>query len=638
MPKITKKDISSRDSITVKTKSGASGMNAQHRWWRAKSKDELIQRLLDASGYLKQQQQYRYRQAGLYARMYGNLPTFNYAGANLVKTNISNTLPVERPTMNVIQSCIDTLTSRIAQSKPRPIFLTDNADYKERKLAKQMNSFINGELYQTGAYKVGELLLRDAAVWGTAAVKIYEDANHRVALDRVVITELLVDPNDAIYGCPRSLYHFKLIDRDVLIEEFPGYKAMIEAAEQAYPDQSSDSQKTIADQIMCVEGWHLPSGPDANDGRHVIGTTAGILLDEKYEKEDFPFVFLQYSPSMLGFWGQGLAEQLTGTQVEINKILMTISQSINLVGVPRVFVEAGSKVIKAHLNNSIGAIVTYQGTKPIYEVAPCVPQELYAQLERLIQFAYQQSGISALAASAQKPAGLNSGEAIRSYDDLQSDRFASISKRYDNMFIDLAYKIIDKAKDIAEEQGEYKTVYPNKDGTKEIDLPASKMLDNPFVIQCYDSSSLPRDPAGRLQKVTEMMQSGLISPQEGRRLLDFPDIEQVDKLANSAEERILQQLDQIVEEGVYTPPDPFMDLALAEVLVSQYYNLYVPAKLEEERAQMLRDFFTQIQTLKQAAMPPPPPVQPTPAAQAAGPQAVPQPRPVSDLLANIPQQ
>ena len=40
-------------------------------------------------------------------------------------------------------------------------------------------------------------------------------------------------------------------------------------------------------------------------------------------------------------------------------------------------------------------------------------------------------------------------------------------------------------------------------------------------------------------------------------------IEQVDKLEIASEERILQILDQIIDEGKYTPPDPFMDLELA---------------------------------------------------------------------------
>jgi len=302
--------------------------------------------------------------------------------------------------------------------------------------------------------------------------------------------------------------------------------------------------------------------------------------------------------------------------------------------VPRVFVEDGSKVVKAHHNNEVGSIVTYRGTQPSYEVAPCMPAEVYAQMQRLIQYAYQQEGISALAAQAVKPAGLNSGEAIRNYDDLQSDRFAALEKRYDQMFIEMAYQCIEMASEIAKRDGKYSTVYPNKDGTREIDLPATDLLENPYVIQCYDASSLPRDPAGRLQKITEMVQSGMIDIQEGRRLLDFPDLEQVEKLANASEERILQVLDKIVESGEYTPPDVFMNLELATKLVVQYINLYGSAKLEEEKMQQLRDFFTQIQTLKQAAQPPQmPQMGPQGAAQ---PQALPEPLPTSPLVPNAP--
>lgn len=608
MAKITpsKRKSGERDVVVVRTKDKGPDSMKVFKWWKAKSKRELCDQVLSTVTVLKEQQNERYRQMGVYARLYGNLPLFNYIGSGINKTKTSQ-LPLDRPTMNVIQSCVDTLTSRVTQSRPRPVFLTDNGDYKERNLAKQLNGFIQGELFQTKAYQLGEHVLRDAEVLGSGCIKVLEDPDHKVALERTLLTDLLVDPNDALLGNPRQLFQLKLVDRDVLQECFPKYRSEITKAEQGYPDSSGDSSKTIADQIIVAEAWHLPSGKDAGDGRHVIVCSEGAIFDsddgdQKFDKNNFPFVFLPYSPPLVGFWGQGLAEQLLGTQVEINKLLITISKAINLVGVPRVFVEDGSKVMKTAFNNEIGSIITYQGTRPEYTVAPCVPVEMYDQLQRLVNYAYQQSGISELTAMGQKPGGLNSGEAIRSFDEVQSDRFAALIRRYDNMYVDLAYQIIDLAKDIAERDGKYQTVYPNKNGTKQIDLPKMDMLQDPFVIQCYDASSLPKDPAGRLEKVVEMMQAGIISMSEGRRLLDYPDIEQVDKLANASEERILQILDEIVDKGKYTPPDPFMNLELATELVTQYYNLYAQAKLEEDKQQMLRDFFSQVQTLQQSAM------------------------------------
>jgi hypothetical protein len=127
-----------------------------------------------------------------------------------------------------------------------------------------------------------------------------------------------------------------------------------------------------------------------------------------------------------------------------------------------------------------------------------------------------------------------------------------------------------------------------------------------------------------------MIQSGMITIREGRRLLDYPDIEQNERLANASEERIFQYLDMIIEDGKYTPPDSFMDIQLANDTVVQYYNLYAAAKLEEEKQQMLRNFYSQVLALKAAATPPPPMAPPgaapgaPPGAAAAAPQALPQ--------------
>lgn len=625
------------DQVLVKTKQSKELKPTSYKWWMADNKEELGRQLISTAAYLKEQQQFRYRQTSIYARMYGNMPLFNFVGTNMNKMGYSNNLPIDRPTMNVVQSCVDTKVSRITQNKPRPMFLTDGGDYKERTLAKSLNNFIMGEFYQTKTYSLSEFILRDASVAGTGCVKIIETLDHKVGLERKLLTELLVDPNEAYLGDPRQLYEFALVDRAMLAQYFPKYKSEIAMAEQAFPDASDDSNKSISDQVMVVEGWRLPSGKETGDGYHAIACSAGLILDEPgWDKEKFPFVFLHDTPRMTGFWGQGTPERLMGTQVEINKLLQTISASINLVGVPRVFVEDGSKVVKSHLNNTIGAIVTYRGTKPTYEVAPCVPQELYGQLQRLVEYAYQQEGISQLAAESQKPAGLNSGEALREYDDIQSDRLAALSKRYQGFFEDLAYQIIDKAMDIAKEQGKYETVYPGKDGTHKIDLPNVNRLQDPFVIQCYDTSFLPKDPAARKQAITEDAQAGMISMQEARRLLNYPDLEQDDKLAMAQEERILQILDKIVEDGKYTPPDPFLmspDPQLPITKLNQYYNLYEQMGLEERKAQMLRDFLTQCMALQQAAQPPPMPAAP----MAGQTQGVPQPRPTSDVLPNAPQ-
>lgn len=627
--------------IKMKTRPAADllGRGEMLEWWKAENDKELAKQLCSTAAYLKTNQTYRIRQIAASIRLYAGLSVYSYAGSNVSKMDRTKTLPDDRPTFNLIRACVDTLHSRLSQNEPQPKFLTDNADYKQRHLAQRLNQFVLGEFYQTKAYEKAGKILKDGLTIGCGALKVYAGEDNKVAVDRVLVSDLYVDDNDSINGQPQQLIQLKLMDREKLFyeAETKATREIIERTPNSYPDNSADCNKTTGDQIMVVEGWRLSPGHDANGepiaGRHAIATVEGVLHDDKeWAKPKFPFVFFNYSDPWLGFFGQGIGTQLFGTQISLQRILYTISRAITLVGVPRVFIDQSSKVVKAHNNNEIGVIVTYSGTKPSYEVAPCNAPELYAERDKLIQYGFQETGVSAMQATSQKPEGLDSGAAIRSYDDIATDRFASISKKYDNIFVELSYQITDVAKEIAEETGKYETVYPNKDGTKEIDLPAMKLLKDPFVIKCFTESSLPRTPAGRMATVTEQVQAGMLTLREGRRLLRFPDLEQNEQLDNASEERIFKILDAIVEDGEYQEPDPFMDLDLAIELTVKYINLYLAANLEEEKADMLRNFFKQCLALKAQAMPPP-----MPGAMPGAPQAVPEAPPTSPLLPNAPQ-
>ncbi len=634
--KITKAKVGP-EKIKMRTRSqdGTDGASLLAEWWKADDERQLAQELCGNLAYLKTNQTYRMRQLAVDIRLYCGLSVYSYAGSNVSKMDRTKSLPDDRPTFNLIQACTDTLVSRLTQNEPSPKFLTDGADYKLRHLSQELNRFILGEFYQTDTYSKAAKALRDCITTGTGALKIYRGDNDKVCIDRVMTTDLFVDDNDSLNGDPQTLIQMKLVDKDKLIANNPKYADVILRTPTSYPDNSPDSGRTITDQVLVAEGWKLASGPDKDapgytPGRHTIATMGGVIFDDnEWHKTEFPFAFINYSDPYLGFWGQGLATQLFGTQLSINRIMYTISRAISLVGVPRVFIEQSSKVVKAHNNNEIGVLVTYSGTKPSYEIAPCNAPELYEERDRLIEYGFRQCGVSNMQATSQKPAGLNSGEAIRSYDDINTDRFAQLSKKYENLFIDLSYQITDCAMDIAKETGQYQTVYPNKDGTKEIDLPKMGFLKDPFVIKCFTESSLPHQPAGRMAAVTEMVQAGMLSLKEGRRLMKFPDLEQNERLDNASEERIFQILDKIVEDGDYTMPDPFIDLQLATQLTVQYINLYLAANLEEKKADLLRKFFTQVQAMIQASQPPPMPAAPMP-------QANPEPAPTSPLVPNAP--
>jgi len=591
--------------------------NNYYQWWLAKDEKELCAQLLSTTAFLKNFHSARIRQASLYSRLFSGKPLYNYLASTSTLDN-SSQMPMGRPTANVVYSCIDTLTSLVTQDKPRPVFLTDAGHYKERKISKEMNSFIMGEFYRTKAYELGSEAFRDCAMLGNGLIKIIKK-DDKVELERTLETELLVDFNDGYYRNPRALIHTKLCDRGILADMMPKEEDKIMSSQGGTVDNSPQSTDTISDQIIVSEGWHLPSGKKAKDGRHVIVCSEGVLLDEPWTKDYFPFEKIDYNQNTVGWFSQGMAEILFPCQMEIYKMLIIASQAIEMFGVPRIIISELSKVLETSFNNNVGSIIKVKtmAESPQFINATSNNQEIYDYIKWLIETAYQISGVSAMSAAAKKSEGLNSGEAIRESNDLQTARFAALEKRYQNFYNGLAYKMIDAAAEIAEETGKYLTVYPSKDGTREVELPKCVgMLKDTHVIQCFDESSLPRDPAGRQAKLSEMLAAGEIDKQEFRRMSNFPDLEQSDQLAVALEERILHDLDAIIEDGEkgYSPPDAFIldPTDLATTLTVQTINKYKVTDLEEEKMALLHDYFSAVQVLKQKSMPPPPqPMAPT---------------------------
>lgn len=579
-----------------------------YKWWAAQNDKDLCTQLLSTTEYLKRQNSNRIRQASIFTRLFSGKPLYNFLASNSSLDN-SNQLPIGRPTANIVYSCTDTLTSRISQDKPQPTFLTDGGDYKERRLATSANQFILGEFHRTKVYQKAPLMFRDACVLGNGLLKVFAQ-DELVQVERTLAPELLTDYNDAYYGNPRQLIQPKLVDRDVFMKLFPDAEDIIAGAVHGNVDSTPRSTETISDQFIIAEGWHLKSSENATDGRHSLVCSQGVIHDEPYDKDTFPFAKLPYNPDIVGWNSQGLAEILMPTQMELYRMLIVASQSLELMGVPRVLVEEMSKILETSFNNRIGTILKYRNTPPQFVNAQANNPEMYQYIQWLIQNGYQIAGLSAMNAAGIKPPGLNSGESIREFNGIQDMRYAALEARYQNVFPDLSYLIIDTAKDIVEESGKpYKTVFPDKDGTREIDFKSIGLLKDTYVIQCYQQSSLPKDPAGRQAKLSEMLAAGEITNQEFRRLSNFPDLKQSDQLAAALEERILHDLDSIIDDGKkgFCTPDPFIldPTDLATTLSVQYINKYSVTDIEEEKMQLLRNYFTQVQDLKQAAAPPP---------------------------------
>lgn len=612
------------------TSNGELGSNPiSTKWWLETAPEKRAQGLFGVVKYLGSNQSLRITNLITTTRLYGNLSLMGLNGLTYSKLASVTNASASRVTYNVCQSTVDTVTAKIAKNKPKPLFLTSGGDWEAQERAKKLTKFVEGVMYENDVYTLGTQIFRDAAIWGTGALFVYPK-DGRIKFERVVISEIQVDEVEAFYGTPRSLYRVKTVDRGVLLSMFPRHKRAIEEANSAKPDDLG-GKPTISDEVAICEAWHLPSGPDATDGLHTICIDQTELFSEEYDKHFFPFVFFHWSKKLFGFWGQGLVEQVQNIQLEINKLLWVIQRSMHLAGSFKILLENGSKIVKEHLNNDIGSIVAYTGTPPQYVTPPIVPPEIYTHLQNLKNAAFEQAGVSQLSAASKKPEGLDSGKALREYNDIESDRFMTVGQSYERFFVDAAHVIVSMAKDMyGEGTDSYKVKVPGKKFIETIDWKDVHMHEDAYVLKVYPVSALPDEPAGRLQTIQELMQAGLVDPEAGKRLLDYPDLEAEEVLTNAPIDYLHEILDKMALKGVYTPPEPFDDLNRARKMTLNYYAHYKTQGLEEERLDLFRQFIDQLDML-QAQMNPPQPTLP-----ATAPQAAPEPQPTSPLIANQP--
>lgn len=600
------------------------------RWWTVKDED-AYKHIFETVSMLENRQNYRTLANIKHARLYSNLEVLG-AYTGIYTTTVNDTALPNRLSLNVVKNCIDTVTSKIAKSKPRPIFLTEGGNWTLQKKAKNLTMFIDGSFDSMGLYKKKPDSFRDSGIFGTGATKFYPDYDKmEVCAERTVVEELICDDSDGIYGSPRVLFQRRLVNKEVLKAKFrkKGQAEKIEEAGNGLPSSATFDSKQ--DLVKVIEAWHLPSSKDANDGKHVICIDNCTLESEEWNKGYFPFSFDRWTKRILGFFGMGIAEELTGIQIEINKILKNIQLSMHLVAIPRVFVSNTSQVNLNGITNDIASIVKFTGnTPPTFYTPQAMAPDVYGHLWNLYGKAYEIIGVSQLSASSKKPDGLDSGAALREYQDVESDRFQIVGQRYEDGFLESALITIDMTKDLAK-KGKVNVKVDDQGSMKSINFADIDLDESKYLMRMFPTSILPTQPAGKMQKIIEYTQSGFLDKETAMDLMDFPDIKAATDKILSPRKIVLKALDQIVDSGKYEAPEPYYNLALAQNIAQLYY---MDAKLKgvpEDRLELLRTYIDDVEALNgQAAA-----AGGMPGASAApqvDPMAQPQAAPVSDLL------
>jgi hypothetical protein len=444
------------------------------------------------------------------------------------------------PNLNVIKSCIDTLSSKIAQSKVRPFFNCVNGSFKDIQTVKSAQQFFDQYYDAEDVNKKVSEAFRDACIFENGYIFIDVDSKK---IDKALPWQVYERPSELSYGKVTRTY-FERKDYPVTLlpaKVLNAIKDKIGLAEYV-------TYGLYFDTVNKVKVYYVPE--------------YDYILEESFEAERTPFIRIYYNCPVSGNTSNSVVDMLYTIQLEINTLMNKIKDASQLNIAMTYLIPKGSGLKTGQLNNRIGNIIEYEPTSnmtgsPVTVSTPSfIDPQYMALLNELIAKAYELVGISALSAQSKKPTGLNSGIALSTMEDVESERFETQLNQVIKSYVDIArtcLEVFPKDEDILPEVTTRMTI---KWG--DIVEESKKMQ-----IQFSSADALSKDPSQKLQQLIALAQAGVIPQSRISQFMEIPDLQGGYSIANNAINAVMSIIQDCVNNDVFDIPE-YIPLSLLE--------------------------------------------------------------------------
>lgn len=575
---------------------------------RAKCIDQIVQEIDD--------DQCAWQEATLsHLRMYRNLAMVGFGPYTFGRVVDGLISPLS---LNVVRSMVNTVHAKLVKDRPRATFQTYGATYKQKRKAELLGRYSEGLAYQEKLYQKMRPAGLDLLVTGTGVLKVSERRS-RPVFSHVFSPNLRVDSVEGMYREPSNFYEGIHISRSKLMRLFPKKKDEIMKLSPVSEVEDGFSanfvpERRATDVLRVVESYHLASEEGADDGMMTL-SCQGVELQKSSWDDTSPYCIGRWSTGNIGFHGMGLAEELKGIQVEINRLVRKIQLAFQMLGNPYVMADRASNIQKGHITDIPGSIILYSTKEPKVVAPSVVNPEIFAHLDRLYNRAYEIAGVSQMSAMLKPPQAFESGRAQLIYEDAEDSRFAAVYLGWEEMHLEAIEKGIKVAKRIPG----YKVKVFGDDALEEIDFMRDIGLkDSEYVMRIMPRSYISGTPAEQVDEAERLVKAGLISsPEEALEHATAPDIQAIVERKTSPKRDVEKEIGRMLEGGPQTSPEPTDNLALA---LSTSTFMYKEAKRKGYPATALRkvrNYTISCQRLLemanaggQAAMGAAPPIQP----------------------------
>jgi hypothetical protein len=422
-----------------------------------------------------------------------------------------------RVTVNLLLNVYRNLLSRLSVAYPSIVVLPASPSPEDIVKAKSSEIALQYWWQAQNVKDVIEKGIEHLLTCGTTGFHtFYNPESKDVEIEAVSPYDLFFEPKVTCPDMSAWIAVRKYHTKEELIEAYPDHKSEIETSAEISEGNGEGSleSRVPANRLEVFEFYW-------KDGKHAIllGNTY-LFKEDKVPGGVFPIRVVRYTQIPMKLWGIGLIQPLIDLQWYFNKGRSQILQNVEMMGNPKWLIPKSAGVSSKAITNVAGEKVYYNmaGGKPEMIAPVPIPSYLIDNLRSLQAEIMDVSGVHSVT-MGKRAVGVVSGKAINALaerDLSQLQITQSNIERGTREFAKCALVLMSK------HYSERKMVsmMDNLGNVIWKELKGTNILDNPEIF--LEAGSLFRHESGdRDQKVLEMLQMGLIPPDEALKELSF---------------------------------------------------------------------------------------------------------------------
>jgi hypothetical protein len=496
-----------------------------------------------------------------------------------------------RVTVNLLLNVYRNILSRLSVAYPSIVVLPSSPSPEDIVKAKSSEIALQYWWQSQNIKDHIEKAIESLLTCGTVGLHTYYNPDTKnVELEAVKPYDIFFEPKVTSPEESQWIAIRKFHTKEELIEAYPDKREDIENSAENTDGQGEGTfgQRVPPNRLEVYEFYW-------KDGRHAIVLGSVYLFREKKIPGGiFPLKIIRYTEIPLKLWGLGLIQPLIDLQWYFNKGRSQIIQNTELMGNPKWLIPKSAGVSSKAITDVAGEKVYYNmaGGKPEMIAPVPIPSYLIDNLRSLQAEIMDVAGVHSVT-MGKRAVGVVSGKAINALAERDLSQLQITQAGIERGIREIAKCALVL---MSQHYTESKMVsmMDNLGNVVWKSLKGTNIMKNPEIF--LEAGSLFRHESGdRDQKVLEMLQMGLIPPDEAIKELSFRTgnahiAEKV--MALSHAEDILEAAKRGFAVEIFNTDDigAFKQVFGDFMKTEEYY------KLEPERQQYIADIFISLET------------------------------------------